>query len=190
MAVTETPTARPLTVFSVNPLSLNVLGGVEGYTGSAARALDLGATFGVTAAWTGLEGFLGVEVGYSGAAIDLATSPPVSAAGPNIYRNGAYLDVLPALPIPLDRVGTLGLRPYLLGGIGVDAYRAQGNFVSALGYQTTSVGSMPFGLGVQLKAGHLVADARFNGVWEMSQWAPQSSSNIRYQAQLGLGAAF
>jgi hypothetical protein len=178
-----------VSVLEARPLAVKILGGVEGYTGSLSSQLDLGAAYGVALGWDGPGGFLGMELGYSGAAINLATPPVVSTAGANLYRNGVYFDLLPGIPLALNPERSTILRPYLLGGIGVDGYSSQ-TALGYLGYQTKAVGSLPFGAGVELRSGPLVADARFNWAWEMSSFTTAYSNPIRYQAQLSLGVAF
>jgi hypothetical protein len=174
-------------VFVTHPITLRALGGVEGYTGSLSQRLDLGATYGVALGWDGPMGFLGMELGYSGSATSLQNQ--VSGVNSTIYRNGGYFDLLPGIPIALNSSESKVLRPYLLGGIGVDGYSLQSHF-AAVGYQSKTVGSMPFGAGIEYRGGPLVVDARFNYVWEMASFSTYVSSPFRYQAQLSLGVGF
>jgi hypothetical protein len=192
VSTTITPNPPAVTsVLELYPFTVNILGGIEGYTGALSSRLDLGPTYGVSVRWDGLAGWLGMELGYSGSGINLQLSPAFTPVGTSIYRNGGYFDLLPGIPLALNGAGTAVLRPYLLGGIGVDRFSVQNYAVTAVGYQSTTVGAVPFGAGVAFRSGPYVADARFNWTWETGNFSPVgTTSPFRYQAQLSVGVAF
>ena len=90
--------------------------------------------------------------------------------------------------------GTVSVKPYLLAGIGGDGYTLIGN-AGALGYQSRGMGTVPLGAGIRARAGHFIAEARFNYNWEFGQtnvggFNPFTLNTWRYQGQLQVGGAF
>lgn len=183
-----TPERRPRTIWEAMPLTYTVQGGVEGYSGATANHINLGATYGVSVAYERL-GFLGLEVGYSGATNSLSNVAQ-STGNPLLFRNGGYAVGTSGIPFTLNARGTAGLKPYLLGGIGFDVYTPQ-NSASFAGYTSRTTGCVPFGAGLELRAGPFVADARFTYTWETGSPAiPYDNTTFRYQGQLFMGAAW
>jgi hypothetical protein len=128
-------------------------------------------------------GFIGGEIGYSGSANQVAASPSTT-----LYRNSGYAAVLPGLPIPIDPDHSVAIKPYLLAGLGADGYYTTGRV--ATGYNSHTVGAFPFGAGAELRAGRLVAEARFTGTYDFSSFNSFTGNPLHYQGQLSLGAGF
>jgi hypothetical protein len=71
-----------------------------------------------------------------------------------------------------------------VGGIGVDRYTSI-NGGPGDDYSSQTTGSIPFGIGLELRVHWLVASARFNYVYELgTPFNPSDSDPWRYQAQL------
>jgi hypothetical protein len=180
---------KPSTPYDSGPISLKLFGGAEGYTGSLDHHLNTAAVYGLA---LGLDPwpFLGFELGYSGSAASLTSTSTafLNLGSANVYRNGGYVLVKPGIPFPVNRA--IALKLYLLGGVGVDAYSLNGTGVAALGYQSKTVGSAPFGGGLEFRAGAFVADARYNWTYDFSSFTTFQSSNYRWAGQLSVGVAF
>jgi hypothetical protein len=181
--------SAPPPVWQTSPVTVNLLGGVEGYSGSLATRVMLGGTYGVTVGYEPWS-LLGFEMGYSGANINLR-DVSINTPGANIYRNGGFVNALPGVTFGLNYAGTVGLKPYLLGGIGFDSFALQTGFPTFLGYTSQWMGSVPFGGGLQLRASNWVANARFNFVYDFgTSFTVYQANPLRYQGQLSIGAAF
>ncbi len=134
-------------------LTVQIGGGVEGYTSSLASDINPGVAYGATLILKPTK-VLGLEVGYSGAVnnFDRDSVAATGTRGPDIIRNGG------------QAVATLGLtaaplQPYVLAGLGLSHYNVRG---SAPGFQDDNVGHLPVGAGLRLYSGNFTADARIN----------------------------
>lgn len=123
--------------------------GVEGYTFGLAPQVNPGAAWNVVAALKPTK-VLGLELGYNGAANEIAASDTATVNGADIIRNGGQV------------VATVGLsaapvQPYILGGIGVSRYNVRSN---TPGFDDDTVGAVPVGAGLRTHIGNFTADAR------------------------------
>lgn len=135
-------------------LTLNLGGGVEGYTGNLGDQIEAGGAWGVNAIIRPSKVF-GIELGYSGAAHELGADGWTNdsselATGPDLIRNGAHA------------VATLGLnaaavQPYALAGLGVSRYTVRGNTDA---FSDDWSGSLPVGAGIRTHVGNFTADLR------------------------------
>jgi hypothetical protein len=134
-------------------LTVMLGGGVEGYTNALAPQLNPGPAASVTAAIKPTS-VLGIELGYTGAALNIDNGVSGGArGGPDIIRQGG------------QAVATIGLmassvQPYVLGGIGVSRYNVRAGF--AEGFDDDTVGQVPVGAGLRTHIGDFTADARLN----------------------------
>jgi hypothetical protein len=126
-------------------------GGVEGYTGDLAPAVEPGAAYGVTAAIKPTR-VLGIEFGYSGAVNNLRDD---AGDGADLVRNGGQA----ALTLGLS---STAVQPYVLGGIGLNHYDVRGAS-NAQGFRDDTSAYIPLGLGLRTHIGDFTADAR--GTW-------------------------
>lgn len=158
-------------------------GGIEGYTGSLAPDVNLGATAGVTANFRPSR-VLGLELGYSGALNEIDPRFVGTAQnGADIIRNGGQAAI------------TLGftatpLQPYALGGVGFSYYNVRNG--QSAGFQDDTVGTVPVALGVRSHVGHFTADARlgYNFLFDQ-QFAPTGSdTGGSYTGTVNLGGTF
>ncbi|XXF78755.1 hypothetical protein P2318_03070 [Myxococcaceae bacterium GXIMD 01537] len=142
----EAPNLRGLTV--------QLGGGVEGYTSSLAPQINPGPAVNVTAALKPST-VLGIELSYTGAVnnIDTHGGSDLTESGPDIVRNGGQA-------VATFAFTATALQPYLLGGVGFSDYNIRGGFDE--GFQDDTLGTVPVGLGVRSVFGGLTADARVN----------------------------
>jgi hypothetical protein len=172
--------------------TVQLQGGVEGYTGPLSPRVDPGAMWGVSLAYDPVP-FLGIEVGYTGAVNELQPSLEIedpNPGGPDLIRHGGYFVITPGVPFRLPSSGDTSFKPYALGGLGLDRYLARG-LTPRLGFQTQTIPNIPFGVGLRAHVGHLTADARVNGAWEFdNRFSLYDDHPIRVQGQVLLGAAF
>jgi hypothetical protein len=186
MTTTTTVTQEQHGINQVNPLGVMILGGVEGYSGVLAPRLNAGVSWGAAAFYEPWK-VLGFELGYSGGVAYLKNNV---GGGADVVRNGGYVIATPGLTFPMDSTERLSLKPYLLGGIGLDGWNAE-NGGPAAGWHNTTNGNVPFGGGLELRADHVVANARFNYVWGFGdQFNPYTSEPLRYQGLVSVGGAF
>lgn len=133
-------------------LTVQIGGGVEGYTSALGQDIDPGVAYGATIVLKPTK-VVGLELGYSGAANDFDTRLPLTGmSGPDVLRNGA------------QAVATVGLtaaplQPYVLAGLGISNYNVRN---AAPGFQDDNVGLVPLGAGLRLYIGDFTADARLN----------------------------
>ncbi len=190
---TVTPSEERRESYDARGLTVLLGGGVEGYTGALAPEINPGPQWGVGAAFKPTKNF-GLELGYSGAVNNLTGEGSIlEGSGANITRHGG------------SAVATLGLtsaavQPYLLGGVGVDRYIV--DEAEAFGYQTSTIGNVPVGVGLRTHVGNFTADLRGNyGILFEQDFAPgvggtdlgdigDSTPSGRYGATLRLGATF
>jgi len=134
-------------------LTVMLGGGVEGYTNALAPQINPGPAASVTAAIKPTS-VLGIELAYTGAALNIDTGTPGGArGGPDIIRQGG------------QAVATFGLmasnvQPYVLGGIGISDYNVRAGFNE--GFRDDTVGLVPVGAGLRTHFGNFTADARLN----------------------------
>lgn len=134
-------------------LAVTVGGGIEGYTNALAPQVNPGPAATVTASLRPTS-VLGIEVGYTGSALNIDNGTSGGArGGPDIIRNGG------------QAVATVGLmasslQPYVLGGIGVSRYNVRAGFSE--GFRDDTVGQVPLGVGLRTQMGNFTADARVN----------------------------
>ena len=176
-----------------HPVTVNLFGGVEGYSGALAPRVQPGPNYGVSIAYDPFP-FGGIEIGYSGAVNELRNrvtgGTDANSGGPDLMRNGGYAIVTPGIQVPVNASGTSTIKPYALGGIGVDRYDARGR-TPGFGFSDQTVGNVPFGVGVKARLGQFAADARVSYAWQFgNQFAAADANPLRYQGQLLLGAAF
>ncbi|ADO68807.1 conserved uncharacterized protein [Stigmatella aurantiaca DW4/3-1] len=164
-------------------LTLMVGGGVEGYTGSLAPAIDPGAAYGVTAAIKPSKVF-GIELGYSGAVNNVSDSAFAASSGPDIVRNGGQAAAtfgLTATPV----------QPYVLGGIGISDYNFRG---TGGGFRDDTVGNVPVGAGLRTHFGDFTADLRanYNFLFDQDFASVDDglNGNGRYSGTLNIGGTF
>ncbi|MCI0570155.1 MAG: outer membrane beta-barrel protein [Myxococcaceae bacterium] len=151
-------------------------GGLDGYTGVLGNTVNLGPTAGAIVGYKGA--MLGLEGAYSASGADVSG---VSAGpGLDIVRNSGQL------------AGTLGLlneplQPFLMGGIGLDFYRARNG--GALGFQDATSFNIPVGGGLRYNITRfLTADARFNYNFLLGEnFAPGDPAGNRYSGLLSIG---
>lgn len=134
-------------------LAVTIGGGIEGYTNALAPQVNPGPAATVTASLRPTS-VLGIEVGYTGSALNIDNGVSGGArGGPDIIRNGG------------QAVATVGLmasslQPYVLGGIGVSRYNVRAGFTE--GFRDDTVGQVPLGVGLRTQMGNFTADARVN----------------------------
>jgi hypothetical protein len=175
------------------PVTVQLQGGVEGYTGALASRIDIGATYGVSLAYDPSP-FLGVEVGFTGAENELRLGPSgdqdPNPGAPDLLRNGGYVIVTPGFRFQLPSERGTFFKPYALGGLGLDRYSPQG-LTGALGYTAQTVTNVPFGAGLKARVGRFTADARVNYAWEFNErFSIFDDHPIRIQGQVLVGASF
>lgn len=135
--------------------SVQVGGGVEGYTLNLASRIEPGVTYGVTAGirpprLLGLD--VGLEAGYSHADNGLDTRGPRGVSGGvALVRDGAYAAASVGLLV------SPRLRPYVMGGLGFSVYNVRG---TVQGFSDNVVGNVPMGAGLRASLGIFTADAR------------------------------
>ena len=183
----ETPSAAQ------HPVTVNLLGGVEGYSGKLAPRIQPGPNYGVSLAYDPFP-FGGIELGYSGSVNELRSrvtgGAQANSGGPDLMRNGGYAIVTPGYAFPLNASGSDTLKPYALGGIGIDRYDARGS-TPGYGFADQTVGNVPFGVGLKARLGNFAVDARASYAWQFgNQFSFADANPLRYQGQLLLGAAF
>ena len=153
-------------------------GGVDGYTHELNRDLDIGPAWGVN---LGVGGrFVGVEVGYNGAAnqIDSGVGDP-SGGGVDVLRHAGQAALkLNLSPTPF--------HPYLLGGVGIEHRNFRNG--EELGFSDGLNGYVPAGAGLRWNLGAFTADLRvtYNFLFE-EDFAPGNPTGDRYQGTLMLG---
>lgn len=169
-------------------------GGLEGYSGALAPALNPGPTWGVRSRFDPNE-VIGLELAYSGAVneIDLGRGEgllgPGAVRGPDLVRTGAEA-------VALVGLAATRVQPYVLGGIGVSRYAVRGD--GADGLRSDTAGDVPLGAGVRSRWGLFTADLRlgFRVLFDADLGAGLAATEVdrqgagRYSATLGLGAAF
>jgi len=168
-------------------------GGVEGYTGDLAPAINPGPAWGVTVALKPTK-VLGLELGYSGAVNEIDNGSANGAiGGADILRNGGHVAAtvgLAASPV----------QPYILGGVGINRYNVRGD---TAGFASDTSGNVPLGGGLRTHIGNFTADLRanYNVLFDNDFAAAAGSSNVagvndvtlnggRYQGLLSIGATF
>jgi hypothetical protein len=176
-----------------HPLTVQLQGGVEGYTGPLAPRIDVGVTYGLSIAYEPTR-FLGFELGYSGAVNELRPGPTQlddpNPRGPDLIRNGGYLIVTPGYSFQLPSAKTSFFKPYALGGIGLDRYDFRGR-TAQLGYTDQTVPSVPFGAGLKARMGQFSADARVDYAWQFDRrFTLFDDHPMRFQGQVLVGATF
>jgi hypothetical protein len=166
-------------------------GGVEGYTGALAPAVNPGPAWGVTVALKPSK-VLGLELGYNGAVNEIDNgSSTGSAPGADIVRNGG------------QAAATVGLtaspvQPYLLGGVGINRYNVRG---TGGGFRSDTSGNVPLGGGLRTHIGNFTADLRANyNVLFDNQFASADTTDVagadvttnggRYNGMLQIGGTF
>jgi len=161
-------------------------GGVEGYTGDLAPALDPGFSYGATIGVRPLR-YLGVELGYSGSVTELEVpfSDIGAGTGADVVRNGGQAAVVAGL-------GTR-IEPYVLGGFGVENYNVRNGQV--FGFDDDTHAYVPAGVGVRMNVTrNITADARGTYNFLISdEFAPISDAsawNGRYLGTLSIGGTF
>lgn len=183
----EGPSATPK-----RPGTLMLQGGVEGYSGNLASRINPGETYGLSLGFDPVRA-LGGEIGYTGAVNELrsrTTGGIEAASGPDLMRNGGYVVLKPGWTFPLDPAESAAIRPYVLGGFGLDWYDVRG-LTGRFGFSDQMIENVPMGAGIQARAGAFTVDARFNYAYLFGdQWAAADANPWRYQGQLRLGAAF
>lgn len=175
------------------PFTLQLQGGIEGYSGHLAPRIDPGVTYGMSFAYEPFR-FIGFELGYSGAENELVAGQSgvddPNPGAPDMFRNGGYLIVTPGYSFKLPATQASYFKPYALGGIGLDRYQMHG-ITGQLGYSNATVANLPFGAGVKARVGHLSADARVNYAWEFNQrFSMFDDHPLRLQGQVLVGATF
>jgi hypothetical protein len=182
----EDAKAKQRTQKAMQGVKFTVGGGVEGYSGSLAPAINPGPTWGARAAIQPHR-IIGVELGYSGAVneIDNGRGQALfmgsgATGGADIVRNGGEAVATVALT-------TLPFQPYLLGGVGMSWYDVRGG--QGEGFSDDRVGNVPVGLGFRGHAGPFTTDARFNYNVLFDQQLADTAGG-KYTATLNLGAAF
>jgi hypothetical protein len=129
-------------------LQLMVGGGVEGYTGALAPEVQVGPSYGVTAALKPTK-VLGIELGYSGAVNEVRGG---DVNGADIVRNGGHALLTLGL-------GASPVQPYLMGGVGFSHYDAR---TTDARFSDDTSGNIPLGAGLRTHIGNFTADLRAN----------------------------
>lgn len=190
VVVTEEPGAPSIT--PKNPVNVTLNGGIEGYSGNLASRLSPGPTYGVSIGVDPVR-FLGGEIGYSGAVNEVAkkvTGGASANSGPDLMRNGGYVILKPGWTFPTGTDESSSVRPYFLGGYGLDQYDPHGR-TGSFGFRSETVSNVPMGAGVQMRAGGFMADARFNYAYQFgNSFATADANPWRYQGELRIGGAF
>jgi hypothetical protein len=162
--------------------------GVDAWAGALSNRIRPGPGWSVLADIKPTR-ILGIELGYTGAAQDVATA---RGGGPEIVRNGGQA----ALTVGLT---ASHIQPYVLGGVGIDSYNVRGS--STNGFVNDTAGAVPVGGGIRGYWGHFTTDIRgaydftFNNQFAAGAGAIDvagaSISNAgRYNATLNLGGTF
>lgn len=133
--------------------SLEVLGGVMGFTGELGNQTGLGPGWGLKAN-TQPRSFLGVELGYEGSRIPISDVRVGNSEG--IWRHNATA---------LAKVGPLvrDFQPFVGTGFGV-SYLNPSNGADAV-YNTDFQGEFPVAAGIDFRKGKLIAGARATYSW-------------------------
>lgn len=189
IAVEDTEFEETEFVTRPNNSGLTVLagGGVEGYTGNFASAIDPGVGWSVVAdikPWRAL----GLELGYRGAANDIDSgvtgSPEGATNGADILRNGGHAAVIVAVPT--------AVQPYALAGFGIDRYDYRGDN-PVLGLRDDTTTTMPVGLGLRTHTGGFTADLRASYDVLLNDDFSNVDSDLldgRYAGMLQIGGTF
>jgi len=169
-------------------------GGVEGYSGALAPRLQLGPSWGVSAAIKPTK-VLGFELGYSGATNEIDNGAigfdAGEARGADIIRNGGRALATLAL-------GTSALQPYVMGGVGIDRYTVR---VEGAGFHDDTSGSIPVGVGLRGHWRGFTADARVGYSWLFNSTLSDDTvtrrnlgldtlNTGRYQGMIQVGSTF
>lgn len=165
-------------------LTVMVGGGVEGYTGELAPAINPGAAYGVTASIKPSK-VMGLELGYNGAVNNLDNTALGADSGPDLVRNGGQAAVTLGL-------GAAPIQPYVLGGIGFSDYNFRG--AAASGFSDDVVGNVPVGAGLRTHIGDFTADLRanYNFLFDQDFAGVDDglNENGRYSGTLNIGGTF
>lgn len=169
-------------------LTVEVGGGVEGYTGAYGADINPGPGWNAIADIKPTKA-LGLELGYTGATNDvdhgLAHSSQGVVNGADIVRNGGHAAIILGAPTAIS--------PYVLGGVGVDHYNFRG-VNGQFGFRDDTAGNIPVGVGVRATAGHFNADLRMKYDYPFSDGFSPVTNNVvttgRYQGTLQLGGTF
>jgi len=170
-------------------VTVQLNGGVEGYTGDVNRSVKPGPSYGVNLDLRPSK-VLGIELGYTGAVNEFRNTGDVNGA--DIVRNGGQALLTLGL-------GAAPVQPYILGGVGVHRYNVRGTNV--LGFKDDTNGAIPVGAGLRTHIGHFTADARLDYNFIFSQdFAPTADTmNLlgldatnagRYQGLVQIGSTF
>lgn len=176
-----------------HPITIQLGGGIEGYSRHLAPRINPGPTYGLSIAVDPIRA-LGFELGYTGAFYELRAGPQgitnAHPGGADLVRNGLYVILTPGYSFPLGEGAGAEVKPYLLGGMGIDRYSPRGSTAS-FGFSAMNVGNVPFGAGLRTRVGKFSADARFDYAWDFgNSWTTLDPNPLRYQGQLLIGAAF
>lgn len=153
MALTHGGVALAQEKDDMRGLTVLLGGGVEGYTNALAPQVNPGPAASVTAAIRPTT-VLGLELGYTGSALNIDTGTAGGArGGPDIIRQGGQAVVSVGLVAS-------SVQPYVLGGIGVSRYNVRAGFSE--GFDDDTVGQVPVGVGLRTHFGDFTADARLN----------------------------
>ncbi|MFN7133378.1 MAG: hypothetical protein ACK4N5_14965 [Myxococcales bacterium] len=131
-------------------ITVGALGGVEGYTGSLAPRIEPGAAWGVG---LGLQPshFVGLELGYTGAANQIGGNEVFGVGGANMIRNGAHANV--KVSLTARRV-----EPFVFSGIGINRMDFRGG--TPQDFNRDLYGQVPVGGGLNFHVGNFTAGAR------------------------------
>jgi len=151
-------------------ISVNALGGVEGYTGSLAPRIDPGAAWGVG---IGLQPsrIFGLELGYTGAANN------ITDGGGQLIRNGGNVNVKVSL-------APTRVEPFVFTGVGLSRVDVRNSGQGILGdnsagaYRDDIFGQVPMGGGLNFHLGKFTAGARasYNLLFDR-EFSPRNQGN-------------
>jgi hypothetical protein len=191
VAPAATPSESNVTVIPVNEepsekrrasaqgLSVQALGGIEGYTSSLAPRINPGATYGVMITAQSAKIF-GLELGYSGANNLIVDG--VAPANARVIRNGGAADLKISL---LPGV----LEPFFFGGVGINRADIRNNAPGS-GYQDDTFGTVPLGGGFNYRAGHFLVGARGSYDILFSNDYTSKNPGNTWAANLQMGGSF
>jgi opacity protein-like surface antigen len=159
-------------------------GGVEGYVGDLAPAVNPGASYGATIGVRPLRN-IGFELGFSGAINEVDLGRVAGDDGMDIVRNGGTGAVV-------LHAGSYRVDPYLMGGFGVEQYNVRNG--RDYGFKDDWNTLVPAGVGVGFQLAEKVrADVR--GTYNFliaDQFSPVATDEWdgRYQGVVTIGGNF
>ena len=159
----------PVAARAESELSLTLQGGGVKYDQALASPSDIGAAYGVRVGVMPTP-VLGVEIGYLGSQSNVRDVVN-NTSTTRFISNGAYADA---------RVNVLpgNVMPYVFGGFGVTNFKVDNEVVNSDGgLHGKTVGTIPFGGGVDFNLGSFKIGGRFQYNYLLTDQLVRSSPN-------------